>query len=470
MATALAVDLGSSSGRVLAGTLTDGRIDVTEIHRFAHEAIDVDGVLVWDIDRLYDDILAGLLRGVAQFDDAVSVSIDTWGVDFVTLDARGHRLGHAVAYRDERTSRTLDAFRDRLPDDEFFALTGIAPVYFNTANQLFAMLDEEPERASRVDQVLLLPDYFAWRLTGVRGWTRTIASTTGLCVPGAAAFSDEVLARLGIPRSWFGDVAPDLGVVGPCIVEGLQRLKVVRGGAHDSACAVHGLPLTPGVESHFLSSGSWSVLGAMLDEPVTSPEAFRIGLTNEVRTDGGVRPLFNITGLWMLQECQREWTAAGVDADIVGLIEQASAAATPPVLIDPDDPRFTAPGGMVDRIGEAIVEQGGERPEEPGECVRVVLESLAQRYARGVRDLGAITGRRPGQLNVVGGGSRNALLCQLTADATGLPVVAGPAEAATLGAMVAQFEAMGLVGADERSMLVTSSASTTTWEPGRGKG
>lgn len=467
MVTALAVDLGSSSGRVLAGTLTGGRVTVTEIHRFAHEAKEVDGELVWDLDGLWGAVVEGLRLALQRVDNPVSVSVDTWGVDFVALDAQGRRLGAARAYRDDRTVRTLDAFRARVSDEDFFALSGIAPATINSANQLVALGIEQPELAASVDKVLFLPDYFTWKLSGVMGWSRSIASTSGLCQPGAREWSDEMFARLGVPRSWVGELTDELTVAGPCIVEGLEGLAVVRAGAHDTACAVHALPISGGVEAYFLSCGSWSVLGAMLDEPLTSPDAFRLGLTNEIRTDGGVRPLFNITGLWILQECQRQWAGDGLETDIVELVAQARDAESLGWLIDPDDPRFAVPGGMVQRVTDALAEQGAPAPSSQGQLVRVVLESFAARYARGIDELAAISGRRPHQLNLVGGGSRNALLCQLTADAAGLPVVAGPAEASTLGAMLAQFETLGYVRPEDRASVIAASTETSSHTPAR---
>lgn len=468
MATALAVDLGSSSGRVLAGTLNQGRIEVREIHRFAHEATESDGDLVWDLDGLWDNVVTGLRLALAQCPDAVSVSVDTWGVDSVVLDADGVRLGAARAYRDERTARTLEAFRSRVGDEDFFELTGIAPATINSANQLVALTIEEPALAAQAERVLFLPDYFTYRLSGVMGWSRSIASTSGLCTPGTRDWSQEMLSRLGIPRSWFGDISDELTVVGPCQVPGLEQLTVVRGGAHDTACAVHALPIEDGVAAYFLSCGSWSVLGAVLDAPLLGADAFRLGLTNEARTDGGVRPLFNITGLWILQECQRQWAAEGIDTHIADLVEQAQDAASPGVLIDPDDPRFAQPGAMASRVAAAVAEQGTAEPGTRGQLVRAVLESLAARYARGVDDLAAICGRRPQQLNLVGGGSRNALLCQLTADATGLPVVAGPAEASTLGAMLAQFETIGLLDPAQRPAVIAASTQTDRYLPRHG--
>ncbi|WP_232548167.1 rhamnulokinase [Propioniciclava soli] len=462
--TALAVDLGSSSGRVVAGSFDGEAVRQTEVYRFAHEAQRVDGHLCWDVDGILGHIATGLRAGVERFPDAATVSIDTWGVDFAALDAAGERVTLVRAYRDERTERTLPAFRERLDDAAVWAATGTAPALINTANQLFAFCTEEPDAAARVERVLPLPDYFVRELTGELGWSRSIASTTALTRPGAGTFSDEVFAALGLPRSWFGGVTPEHTVVGPCLLPGLERLTVVRGGAHDSACAVQALPRAVSSTTAFLSCGSWSVLGVLHDAPLLSDAARALGLTNEACAGGGLRPLFNITGLWMLQECQREWRRAGACHDIAELVTRASATPSAGVLIDPDDAGFARPGGMAERIGAAVAAGGGP-PLDEGGTVRVVLESLAARYARGVRDLADLTGRPPDQVNVVGGGSRNGLLCQLTADAVGVPVVAGPAEASALGSLLAQLELTGAFGPDERAGVITASTATRTFDP-----
>ncbi|HJE50495.1 MAG TPA: rhamnulokinase, partial [Tessaracoccus flavescens] len=446
--TALAVDLGSSSGRIIAGTLRDGVVSEAEVRRFPHEARMVDGYLRWDLDFIWSEIVAGLRDAVAQFPDAISVSVDTWGVDYALLGPDGERLTRGVAYRDERTTRTLDAFRERISDDAFWAATGIAPATINSANQLFAFLQEQPELVDQVDQFLFLPDYFTYLLSGIRGWSRSIASSSGLCRPGAHEFNDEVFGALGIPRRWAGQVTPEHDAVGPCQIDGLEQLTVVRGGAHDTACAVHALVRDEAQETYFLSCGSWSVLGVLRDEPLMSDDADRLGVTNEARGDNGLRPLFNITGLWILQECQREWKAAGLCHDIVELIQRAEATPSLGCLINPDEPQFAQPEDMTNRVKEALAAQGASVDDlDEGAIVRVILESLAARYARGVADLAALTGRPAAQLNVMGGGSRNALLAQLSADAVGVPVITGPVEASSLGSLLAQLEIMGALEA-----------------------
>lgn len=465
MTTVLAVDLGSSSGRVLAGTFSHGQVEVTNVHRFKHEAHRVDGHLVWDLDTMWEETVTGLKLALEQFPEAVSVSVDTWGVDSVLLDKDDQPVGPYRAYRDERTVRTHEEFRARISDREFFELTGIAPATINTANQLVALTIEEPELAEKVDTVLLLPDYFAWKLSGVKGWSRSICSSSGLCSPSSPNWSDEVFARLGLNREWVGDVNDDLTVVGSCTVPGLEQLTVVRGGAHDTACAVHALPIDEGVDAWWLSCGSWSVLGAMEDHALTSDAAYELGLTNESRTDGGVRPLFNITGMWILQELQRQWEREGNPTDTDELVAAARLCASPAVVIDPDDERFAEPGEMVEKINSFLAEQGASAPTSEPEYVRLVIESFAQRYARAIDALAKITGRRPQQLNIVGGGSRNHLLCDLTATAANLRVVAGPIEASILGSLLAQLEIGGYLDPSDRPTVIAKTAKTHTHEP-----
>lgn len=466
MTTALAVDLGSSSGRVLAGTLNDGRIEVTKVHRFYHEAHRDGQDLVWDLDVMFNEMVAGLKKAAEQFPQAQSISVDTWGVDFVPLNAQGHIVGKSYAYRDERTSRTHDAFRARINDEEFFTLTGNAPATINSANQLFALTQEHPELLDEIDTFLFLPDYFAWKLTGVKGWSRSIASTSGLCGPGARDWSADVFERLELPQRWVGPLNEDLTIVGQCTIPGLEHLTVVRAGAHDTACAVHGLPIEEDVKkAFFLSCGSWSVLGAIEDNALISSDAYAIGLTNEGRTDGGVRPLFNITGMWILQELQRQWEREGTPTDTDELVAQARECAPCEFYFDPDDPRFAEPGEMVEKINESLTEQGAPLPTTMPEYVRLVIESFARRYARAIDDLAQIVGERPEQLNLVGGGARNHLLSDLTAKLAQVRVVAGPIEASILGGLLAQFEIMGDLSPEQRPTVIAQSTQTRVHLP-----
>ena len=271
--------------------------------------------------------------------------------------------------------------------------------------------------------------------------------------------------RLGLDRSWVGELNDDLTAVGQCTVEGLEQLTVVRGGAHDSACAVHGLPIDEGVRAYFLSCGSWSVLGALEDHPLISDAAYERGLTNESRTDGGVRPLFNITGMWILQEIQRQWEREGTPTDTDELVAQARECAPCTVFFNPDDPRFAEPGEMQQKIDIALDDQCAPHPTSMPEYVRLIIESFARRYARAIDELTQISGERPDQLNLVGGGARNHLLCDLTAEAAQVRVVAGPIEASTLGSLLAQLELLGHLDPADRPAMIAATAKTHVHTP-----
>lgn len=462
-ATAIAIDLGSSSGRIIVGVLDAGKIETTEVYRFPHTAAMTDGSLCWDLDLIWEEIVTGLRIAVERFPEASSVNVDTWGVDWLPLDGDNQPLTPGRAYRDERTERSEKAMRERLTEDRHWELTGIAPAIINSANQLFAFIREEPEIAAKTKRILFLPDWFTFRLTGVPGWSRSIASTSGLCAPGSNAWAFKVFDALKIPQSWVGDLTPEGTVAGPCTIPGLEQLTVVRAGAHDSACAVAALQRDAGT-TYFLSAGSWSVLGVLRDEALLGEAARCLGLTNEARVDGGVRPLFNITGLWILQECQRDWRATGQVSDIVALVEAAREATSLGVTIDPDDPQYAHPGGMVDRVTAALRAAGAGAMSQ-GQIVRALCESFAKRYARAVRDLVALTGDAPTQLNMVGGGSRNGLICDLTAQALGIPVLAGPAEASTLGSLLVQFEMIGALPPEDRNEVIAATAETRVHQP-----
>ncbi|MDO5672626.1 MAG: FGGY-family carbohydrate kinase [Actinomycetaceae bacterium] len=472
--TALAVDLGSSSGRIMAGTFDGTKVTVTEVHRFAHEAQMKDGNLIWCVKTIRENLIEGLRKAIATCENPISVSVDTWGVDMVMLDSAGQALDPVYAYRDERTARTQEAFRERLSDEAFWDATGISPAQINSANQLFALTQEEPELAAKVDKVLWLPDYFSYVLSGKQGWSRSIVSSSGLLEPGGRAWSQSVRTALDLPEKWFGELNDEINIVGPCIIPGLEMLTVVRGGGHDTACAVHTLPKINDGEGDssravWLSCGSWSVLGVLRNAPLLAHEALHHGVTNEVRADGGIRPLFNLTGLWILQECQRFWKFEGEECDIVTLVAKAREAESLGVTFDPDDDCFIQPFDMVNRVQAHLLEKFGVEAKDQGQLVRTILESFAARYAQGIEALEELTGATYDTLYLLGGGSKNKFLCDLTAQATGIKVLAGPAEASALGSIMAQLESMQVTRPEDRYAIVSASAHTTTHRAGVGE-
>jgi len=329
---AAAVDLGSSSGRVVVGTLKDERLLLEEVHRFPHGAHAVDGELVWDLDRLEEQIGVGIAKALADRSVPVaSVAVDTWGVDYVLLAAGDEPYGQARAYRDPRTGAVAGEFYSRATREQRWERSGIRPDDMNTANQLFADLVCDPHLRQRVERVLLLPDYFAYRLSGEMGWGRSICSTTGLCEPGGLRWSEELLDLSGIPREWVGPVQPDGAARGRlrhgrCDGVFGVGVAVVNAAGHDTACAVHALPKADDTAAAFISSGSWSIVGVETPAPVLGRAAFDAQLTNEARADGGNQLIANLTGLWILQECQRQWDDEGDHCGIEELLALAGRA------------------------------------------------------------------------------------------------------------------------------------------------
>jgi rhamnulokinase len=462
-----AVDLGASSGRVLVGTVSDGRMELHEVHRFRNGGIDVLGHLYWDVLGIYRGVLDGLARA-AETGPLCSIGIDSWGVDYGLLDGRGELLGNPYHHRDHRTDGVGETTVERLGAAWLYRRTGIATLPFNTVFQLLA----EGDRLGAARCLLLMPDLIGHWLTGARVAEVTNASTTGLlAVPeraGSPGWDEEVLQRLGLPRRILPPlVRPGTPLGGllaaPAEATGTAAgTPVVAVGSHDTASAVLGVPAGPGPFA-FLSSGTWSLLGAELDTPVRTEAARLAGFTNELGVDGTTRFLRNVMGLWLLQECQRAWR----NDDLTALLRAASAEPPRRFLIDVDDPALLAPGGMPARIAAACAGRGGPVPATPAEVTRCILDSLAVAYRRTLEDLVALSGRSVEVLHVVGGGVRNPLLCQLTADACAIPVVAGPSEAAAAGNLLVQARAAGVVEGDRTALrrLVRDGQTLRRFEP-----
>lgn len=473
---AAAVDLGSSSGRVVVGTLDDQSLSLDEVHRFPHAAHSVNGDLVWDLFHLEEQIDVGIARALGDREVAVSsVAVDTWGVDYVLLAPGGERYGQGHAYRDSRTTQVAREFYSRASREQRWQHTGVQPDDINTGNQLFADLAADPHLPEKVERALLLPDYFAYRLGGEMGWGRSICSTTGLCETGSRRWSKELLDLSGIPREWLGPVQPDMttrGLLrrGPWDAQSRPDIAVVNAAGHDTACAVHALPKTGDETAAFISSGSWSIVGVETAAPVLGQAAFDAKLTNEARADGGNRLIANITGLWILQECQREWAqdgGAGGHGGIEELLALADLSDSLGIVLDTDDETFKPPGGMPGKVARYCLDHYKVVPDSRGQMVRVILESLAVCYAMTLRKIQEIVDRRWDVVHLVGGGAYNELLCQMTASATGKAVTAGPAEASAVGNLLAQFEVAGVITSDrQRHDIVRTSFSPRTYLPG----
>jgi rhamnulokinase len=456
-----AVDLGASSGRVMVGRVGPDSLGLSEAHRFVNRPVRVPEGLRWDVLALYGGVLDGL-RAAGQVD---SVGIDSWAVDHGLLDADGALLGNPVHYRDPRTEGVAEKVWATVPAERLYAATGLQYAPFNTLYQLVAARESAQLSAAR--RVLLIPDLLSYWLTGEQGTELTNASTTQLIDPRTREWSYDIASRLGIDLGLFaplrqpGDpagvlraqVLEETGLAGP--------VPVTTVGSHDTASAVAAVP-ADGERFAYICTGTWSLAGLELDAPVLSEESRAANFTNELGLDGTVRYLRNIMGLWLLQECVRAWG----DPELGGLLLAAAKVPSLRSVVDAGDAAFLAPGRMPERIAEACRVSGQPVPGTPAEITRCILDSLALAHRKAVEDAQRLAGHPVDVVHVVGGGTRNALLCQLTADACGLPVVAGPTEAAALGNVLVQARSHGLVGdlAGGRRLL-TRTQPLTRYEP-----
>jgi sugar (pentulose or hexulose) kinase len=430
--TVAAVDLGASGGRVMAGRAGDGRLELTEVHRFGNVPVTVRGTLYWDILRLFDDVRHGL-RLIGESFNPAGAGIDSWAVDYGLLDQTGALIGNPVHYRDKRT----DSVRAPVPAEELYAITGIQHLPFNTIHQIAAAAGTPALAAART--LLLIPDLLAYWLTGVPGAEVTNASTTSLLDVSSQKWSTALMDRAGIAPSLFPPLRQPGEVIGP--VNALSgAVPLIAVASHDTASAVAAVPAS-GQNFAYISSGTWSLAGLELPSPVLTEQSRLANFTNEAGIDGTVRYLRNVTGLWLLQECLRCWPDASLDS----LLAQARRLPASRFVIDPDDPVFLPPGDMPARIVSWLADRGEPVPAGPPEIARCILDSLALAYRRALESAQQLSGRHADVVHIVGGGARNGLLCQLTADATGLPVIAGPAEATAIGNVLVQARALGTV-------------------------
>lgn len=464
-----AVDLGASSGRVIVGRLEGGRLATTEVARFPNTAVRLPAgdreVLHTDILALYHEVVAGLRSARREHGPLTSVGIDSWAVDYGLLDEDGALLGNPVHYRDSRTDGVPDQVFEQIPAAWLYARNGLQVQPFNTIFQLAAAAGSAQLGAART--LLLLPDLLGHWLCGASVAEVTNASSTGLLDVRDRQWSGEILSALAAADA--GDVAALLApLVEPGTVVGRLRPQVGAGdaalvavGSHDTASAVAAVPMrTPGAA--YISSGTWSLVGLELDAPVLSEAGRAANFTNELGLDATVRYLRNVMGLWVLQECLRTWQEDGHDVDLPTLLDAAADEPALACVVDIDDPAFLAPGDMPARLHRAARRAGQEPPATLPAAVRCILDSLALAYRRALRQAAALAERELDVVHVVGGGSRNELLCRLTADATGLPVVAGPAEGTAVGNLLVQAQASGALAPGLAALREVVAASTTT--------
>lgn len=467
-------DLGASSGRVMVGRVGPNSLELVETHRFQNIPVTVLGTLHWDILSLYREILDGLRAAAVIAPDLTSVAIDSWAVDYGLLDDRGVLLSNPVHYRDGRTTGVMDKVLAGIDAQWLYQTTGLQQLPFNTIYQLKA--EAEAGVLDRAETLLMIPDLITYWLTGELGVEVTNASTTQLFDVRARAWARNLIERVGLSPRIFPDLHPPGTRIGPLVAEVRDDTGVPAGtvvtaaGSHDTASAVVAVP-AQSENFAYISCGTWSLVGLELDQPVLSETSRLANFTNEAGVDGKIRYLRNVMGLWLLQASLRTWELAEQPADLRALIAAAGELPALTRVIDPDRAEFLPPGDMPSRIASACTHTGQSAPRTPAETVRCILDSLAVAYRRAVRQAGDLSGRRVDVIHLVGGGAQNDLLCQLTADACGAPVLAGPVEATALGNVLVQARALGAVDGDLDAMrsLVARTQRIVRYEP-RGDG
>ncbi len=440
----LACDLGAESGRLMLGTLNRGKISLEQLHRFPNGPVKRGRALHWNMDVLFAELRAGLKKAAKLKLPIASFSADSWGVDYILYDAKGKMMLPVWHYRDARTARGVRNVNARVKWPAIYSETGIQFMALNTIYQLAA---EPRARLAKAKQLLLIGDAFNHYCCGVARNEESLASTTQLYNPRTGKWSKKLLKALGLREEVFAPIVSSgtkLGKLRPDLAKqtGLPQIEVIASCSHDTGAAVAAVPAS-GKNWAYLSSGTWSLMGVEWPKPVITAQGRDANFTNEIGFGGSVRLLKNIVGLWVVQECKREWAAHGREFDYATLTEMAGAATPFASLINPADPRFVSPGEMPAKIAAFCRETGQTVPDNPGAFVRCALESLALFYRVTLRQLEGIIGRKIKQLHIVGGGSQNMLLNQFAANALQIPVIAGPTECTALGNILIQAIALG---------------------------
>jgi rhamnulokinase len=469
----LSVDLGAESGRVMLGCFDGRRLSLREAHRFDSRPMRLPDGLHTDVLRILGEIRLGLAAAARLAEGEIrGLAVDTWGVDFALVDREGTLLGNPYHYRDGFAERASDALFRRVSREQLFRRTGTGFMPINTLCQLYALKLRQAPALEAAQRLLMMPDLFCYWLSGCRANELTIASTSQCLDLGTRSWALDLLQELGLPTRIFGDLVPPGTLLGTLLRSvadeaGTSRIPVIAAAGHDTALAVAAVPASaPGFA--YLSSGTWSLLGTELPAPQIDARSYAGGFTNEAGVAGTTRFLKNLCGLWILQECRRAWGRGGSLDPWEDLARLAASAPAGRSLIDVDDPAFASPGDMPERVRDFCRETGQPVPGEKEALVRCVLDSLALKYRAVLEQIEGVLGRRLQPLHVVGGGARNALLCQLAADATGRQVIAGPVEATAAGSVVMQAVATGQLGSlAEGRELVRRSFDVASYEPRR---
>ncbi|MFA6449138.1 MAG: rhamnulokinase [bacterium] len=462
----IAVDLGAESGRLVSGTIAGGNLRMREIARFPNGMIRLRGRLHWNLTGMFQEIKCALAT-LAESDPPESVGVDTWGVDFVLLAEDGSLAGLPAAYRDSRTDGMMDKFFERVPRKKIYQKTGIQFLPFNSLYQLFAMAEQKSPQLRIAKDLLFVPDYINYLLTGEKCSEFTIATTSQLYNVHEKNWDAELVEAVGVPMALLQKIVAPGTAVGRLSAEiqgetGLGDIKVIAPAAHDTGSAIAAVP-AEGNDWAYISSGTWSLMGIEIREPVVSEEAEKFNFTNEGGVNGTYRFLKNIMGMWTVQRIRADF---GGRFDYGELTKMAAEASVFKCLINVEDPCFLNPTSMTEAIAGFCEKTGQHAPQTPGEFARCAFESLALHYCLVIEELRQVQNAPINRIHVVGGGSRNALLCQMTADSTGLPVLAGPVEATAIGNIIVQAQALGHIGSlGEARAIVRRSFEMHEYEP-----
>jgi rhamnulokinase len=467
----LAFDFGASSGRAILGTFDGEKLTTEEMHRFSNDPVNIRGSLYWDTLRLFYEIKQGILKCVnSGHKDIASMAVDTWGVDFGLLDEKGNLLGNPYHYRDTRTDGMMEEVFKIIPRDELYSKTGIQFMKLNTIFQLFSMKYYNSPLLREAKTLLLTPDLFNYFLTGVKSTEYSIASTTQLLDPEKREWSAEILERLGLPKHLFTSIVPSGTVISSLSKDivhelGTGEISVIATASHDTASAVASVPAID-EDYVYISCGTWSLMGVEIDQPVINNKSSLLSFTNEGGVNNKIRFLKNIMGLWLVQECKRQWDREGDKTSFAELEAMAREAKPFVSFVDPDHESFISPGDMPNKIREFCKNTNQPVPESKGEVVRCIAQSLALKYRKTVESLQDILGKELPVIHMVGGGIKDTMLCQFTANATGKEVMAGPVEATSIGNLMVQAMALGEVKTlREVRQIVKKSFPTTIYEP-----
>ncbi len=466
----LAFDIGASSGRAILGTLEQGKIELVEIHRFKNQMCKINGSYFWNIFNLFDELKTGLKKCISEFKiQPDSVGVDTWGVDYSLVTGDGHLVGLPFAYRDHRTDKSMEEFFTILSKKETYLLTGIQFMQFNTLFQLFSSVQENYSGLKIAESLLFTPDTLNYLFTGIKKNEYTIASTSQLLKPGKAEWESILFDSAGISLDLTEEIIQPGTSIGNLLPEVLEEtgsagIPCIAVAGHDTASAIVSVPAS-GKNWAYLSSGTWSLLGIESPVPLVSEKTLKMNFTNEGGVEGTTRFLKNIMGMWLIQECKRIWDDEG-ELNWQQIVDLSIAAEPFKCLINPDDSMFLNPGNMPNAIQEFCANTNQPVPETKGQIARCIYDSLVLKYKFTIKQIESVTGKTIEKLHIIGGGAHNIIMNQLTADAIGIPVFAGPTEATAIGNIMLQAKALGKVKSlSEIREIVKNSFEVTEYRP-----